>query len=107
MTAIEAEKTNVLRPILDQVIIELLAEPKQIGSIIIPEAADRYVLGQTERGIVQSCGPGRANKKGVLIAPEVQAGEEVLIRKSAGTQFSTNGKHYVICEPADILAVEA
>ena len=98
---------EVIKPTLDKIIVELNPKEKMVGAIELPDNIGRYsVGGKTERGVVKAVGPGKINSKGVLIQPEVQPGDKVVIKKTMGTQMHGSGKEFVICTEAEILAVE-
>lgn len=46
------------RPTSDNVVIELLPEPKRIGLIHVPDQANERRATQTRRAVVLACGPG-------------------------------------------------
>jgi co-chaperonin GroES (HSP10) len=102
-----AEREITLRPIGEQVIVELLegGDRESAGGIIIPEIASRGEAVKTERARVMVAGPGRISRKGALLSPEVQPGQEVLIYRSMGTEMVSGSRRLVIINPKDILAV--
>jgi len=54
---------------------------------------------------VVSVGSGRLDDNGQRQAPEVQAGNNVLYAKYAGSEIKVDGKDYLILSEKDILAI--
>jgi co-chaperonin GroES (HSP10) len=52
-----------VRPLADNVIIEMLPEPSMIGSIHVPDQAKERKATQTRRAKVLACGPGHYAEK--------------------------------------------
>lgn len=108
MQEVRVEGKIVLRPTLDQVIVELLepGEKKTDGGLILPEIATRGPAVKTEQAVVVAVGPGRMTRRGFLRQPEVNRADRVIIRRAMGTELKVgNGRRLVICKPEDILAV--
>lgn len=61
-------------PLADGVIIERESTPERVGSIIIPEVAQR----ELKQGRVVAVGPGRLLANGSRVPPPVEIGEHVL-----------------------------
>ena len=90
------------RPLHDRVLIEVLdSEEKTAGGIIIPDTAKE----KPQKGKVVAAGAGRINDDGKTIALTVKNGDEVIYSKYAGTEYSENGKEYLIVRESDILAI--
>lgn len=71
------------------------AEEKTIGGIIIPDSAKEKPL----RGEVLAVGNGTKDEQMVL-----QAGDQVLYGKYAGTELELDGEKYLIMRQSDVLA---
>jgi chaperonin GroES len=86
-----------IKPLADRVIIEpAVAEEKTAGGIIIPDTAKE----KPQRGTVVAVGPGKKDEP-----ITVKVGNEVLYAKYAGTEFSYEGKNYLIMRESDIVAI--
>ena len=57
------------------------------------------------RGTVIAAGEGRRGDDGTRIPPEVQAGDQTLFAKYAGTEFKLDDDELLILSQKDILAV--
>jgi len=77
------------RPMQDRVLIERVEPARKVGSIILPDHAQR-THGLTTanikdragfEGIVRAVGRGRISKKGVLLAPPVNVGDRVILHR--------------------------
>jgi|TARA_X000001036_G_scaffold439171_1_gene489309 chaperonin GroES len=92
-----------LKPLGDRIIIEPTEEDdsKSSGGIIIPDTAKE----KPQKGKVVAAGAGRINDDGKTIALTVKNGDEVIYSKYAGTEYSENGKEYLIVRESDILAI--
>jgi len=91
-----------VRPLSDRIMVKRVDEAEQVqGGIIIPDTAKET----PQEAEVVSVGPGKPNKNGDVIAPEVKVGEKVLIGKYGGTEIEIEGQEYVIVNEDDILAI--
>ena len=72
------------------------AEEKTVGGIIIPDSAKEKPL----RGEVLAVGNGTKDEQMVL-----QAGDQVLYGKYAGTELELDGEKYLIMRQSDVLAI--
>ncbi len=86
-----------IKPLADRVVIEpAMAEQKTASGIIIPDTAKE----KPQRGTVVAVGPGLPD------APlTVKTGETVLYGKYAGTEFTIDGKDYLIMRESDLIAI--
>ncbi|MFH0911142.1 MAG: co-chaperone GroES [Planctomycetota bacterium] len=90
-----------LKPMEDRVVVKRLeAEEKTRGGIILPDTAKEKPM-QAE---IVAVGPGKLLENGKRVAPEVEAGDVVLIGKYAGTDVAVDEVEYVILREGDILA---
>jgi chaperonin GroES len=86
-----------LKPLADRVVIEpAAAEQKTASGIIIPDTAKE----KPQKGTVIAVGPGTAETP-----LTVKEGDLVLYGKYAGTEFSIEGKDYLIMRESDIIAI--
>ncbi len=89
--------TISIKPLADRVIVEpAIAEEKTAGGIIIPDTAKE----KPQRGTIVAVGPGKKDEP-----LTVKVGDEVLYAKYAGTEFSYEGKNFLIMRESDIVAV--
>jgi chaperonin GroES len=66
------------RPLHDRVVVRRIdAEEKTSGGIIIPDTAKEKPM----EGEIIAVGPGARNEQGQLVAPDVKAGDRVLVRR--------------------------
>ena len=91
-----------VRPLSDRILVKRIEGADQVqGGIIIPDTAKET----PQEAEVIAVGPGKRNKNGDLIAPEVQPGARVLIGKFAGTEVEIDGDEYVILSEDDVLGI--
>lgn len=86
-----------IKPLADRVLIEpAAAEEKTIGGIIIPDTARE----KPQKGKVVAVGPGKKDEPMTL-----KEGDQILYGKYGGTDFTLDGKDYLIMREADIYAI--
>lgn len=86
-----------IQPLADRVLIRpVAAEEKTIGGIIIPDSAKEKPL----RGEVIAVGNGTKDEAMVL-----NAGDQVLYGKYAGTELEYDGEKFLIMRQSDVLAI--
>ena len=86
-----------IQPLADRVLIRpVAAEEKTIGGIIIPDSAKEKPL----RGEVIAVGNGTKDEAMVL-----NAGDQVLYGKYAGTELEYEGEKFLIMRQSDVLAI--
>ena len=86
-----------IQPLADRVLVRpVAAEEKTIGGIIIPDSAKEKPL----RGEVIAVGNGTKDEAMVL-----NAGEQVLYGKYAGTELEYEGEKFLIMRQSDVLAI--
>ncbi len=89
-------KLNI-KPLADRVVIEPApAEQKTASGIIIPDTAKE----KPQKGTVVAVGEGTKDNP-----VTVKVGDVVLYGKYAGTEFSIEGKDYLIMRESDLIAV--
>ena len=86
-----------IQPLADRVLVRpVAAEEKTIGGIIIPDSAKEKPL----RGEVIAVGNGTKDEAMVL-----NAGDQVLYGKYAGTELEYEGEKFLIMRQSDVLAI--
>ena len=86
-----------IQPLADRVLVRpVAAEEKTIGGIIIPDSAKEKPL----RGEVIAVGNGTKDEAMVL-----NAGDQVLYGKYAGTELEFEGEKFLIMRQSDVLAI--
>lgn len=91
-----------LRPLHDRVIVKRLdQETKTASGIVIPESAAE----KPDQGEVIAVGPGKRDKDGKRIEPDLKVGERVLFGKYAGQQVKVDGTDLLVLREEDIVAV--
>ena len=86
-----------IQPLADRVLVRpVAAEEKTIGGIIIPDSAKEKPL----RGEVIAGGNGTKDEAMVL-----NAGDQVLYGKYAGTELEYEGEKFLIMRQSDVLAI--
>lgn len=68
----------------------------------MPDTVDKE---RPEKGKVVAVGPGKLNKEGKRIPPEVKKGQVVLFKKYGPDEIRVDDKEYLIAREEDILAV--
>jgi chaperonin GroES len=91
-----------LIPLNDRILVQRIEkESKTAGGIIIPDTAKE----KPAEAVVVAVGPGKRDKSGARVAPQVSAGERVLFSKYSGTDIKLSGEDYLILKEDDVLAV--
>ena len=91
-----------LRPLDDRVVIKREDEEKKTkGGIIIPDTAKE----KPQKGKIVAVGPGKRDKDGNRIPPDVKKGDVVLFGKYAGTEIKIDGVDHVVLNTDDIFGV--
>lgn len=89
-------------PLHDRIVVlRVESEEKTKGGIIIPDTAKE----KPQEGKIIAAGPGKRDKDGKLVPPDVKAGDRILFTKWAGTEFKLDGREYMIMKEDDILGV--
>jgi chaperonin GroES len=93
---------DLLRPLGDRIIIELVeSEEKTASGIVLPDTAKE----KPQEGKVVAVGTGRVLDSGEKVALEVAVGDRIIFSKYAGTEVKYQGTEYLIIRENDILAV--
>ena len=94
-------KTTV-KPLGDRVLVKRMEPEQKVKSgIIIPDTAKEKPL----EGKVVAVGAGRLDDNGKRVAPEVKAGDRVLIGKYIGTEVRIDDVEHVIVREEEILGI--
>jgi chaperonin GroES len=89
-------------PLHNRIVVSRVdAEEKTKGGIIIPDTAKE----KPQEGRIVAVGPGKRDKDGKRISPDVKAGDRILFVKWAGTEFKLDGQELMIMKEDDILGV--
>ena len=90
-----------IKPIFDRVVLlPKEAEKETKSGIILPTASQE----KSQLATVVAVGPG-GKIDGEDVKMQVKVGDEVLYAKYSGTEFSLDGKKYIVIKQTDILAV--
>jgi chaperonin GroES len=93
---------DLLRPLGDRIIIELVeSEEKTASGIVLPDSAKE----KPQEGKVVAVGTGRVLESGERVALEVTVGDRIIFSKYGGTEVKYQGTEYLILRESDILAV--
>ena len=91
-----------LRPLGDKVIVRPEAgEETTKSGIVLPDTAKE----KPQEGVIVAVGSGRVLDNGERVALEVEAGQNILYAKYAGTEVKHEGEDLLILSERDILAV--
>jgi len=92
-----------IKPLADYILIAPIKEEEKTSSgILLPETADKE---RPEQGKVIAVGPGKRDKSGEIIPPQVKVGQKVLFTKYGPNEIKVDDKEYLIAKEEDILAV--
>lgn len=81
-----------LEPVGDRVLIEPIAPPDKVGSIIVPDTAQAKPV----RGKVTAVGP---------LVENIKEGDVVVYGKYSGTDVELEGSEVVLMHESDVIAV--
>jgi chaperonin GroES len=91
-----------ISPLYDRVLLKRIEEQEvKRGGIIIPDTAKE----KPQEGKVVAVGPGRKDKSGKRITPEVKKGDRILFGRYGGMEVKIDGVEYLIMGEEDILGV--
>jgi chaperonin GroES len=88
-------------PLGDRVVVKALEDEEKVGSIVIPDTAKE----KPQRGEIIAVGPGKRDKGGERVQPEVKTGDKVLFSKWSGSEVTIEGEKLLVMNESDILAV--
>ncbi len=93
---------DLLRPLGDRIIIELVeSEEKTASGIVLPDSAKE----KPQEGKVVAVGTGRVLESGERVALDVAVGDRIIFSKYGGTEVKYQGVEYLILRETDILAI--
>ncbi|OGN06670.1 MAG: co-chaperone GroES [Candidatus Yanofskybacteria bacterium RIFCSPHIGHO2_01_FULL_45_42] len=92
----------MIKPLSDHILVESICEEKKKGGIILPDTVEKE---RSEKGKVVAVGPGKRDKDGKRIPPDVKKGDVVLFTKYSPNEVRVDGKEYLVIKEDDILAV--
>lgn len=91
----------MIKPLNDYLLIEKLPSEKKVGSIVL---ASEKKTGNV--ATVVALGPGKTTEDGKLVKIEgIKAGDKVVYREYAGTDYEEGDHKYLLIKVEDILAV--
>jgi len=91
-----------ITPLHDRIVVSRTEEEEKTpGGIIIPDTAKE----KPQEGKVVAVGPGRRDKDGRRIPPDVKAGDRILFARWTGTEVKLDGREHMIMKEDDILGV--
>ncbi len=91
-----------VKPLADRILVRRLEEQEEKrGGIIIPDTAKE----KPQQAKVVAVGPGRLTDEGKRVAPEVKAGDKILMGKYSGTEVKIEGNEYLIVREEEVLAI--
>lgn len=91
-----------LTPLHDRVLVKRQKNTEEkVGSIFVPDSAKE----KPQQAEVIAVGPGKMLPDGSRAAMSVQAGEQVLFSKYAGSDIKVDGQTYLILSEDEILGV--
>jgi chaperonin GroES len=88
-------------PRLPDVAVELEADEKTAGGIIIPDTAKEKPM----EGEVIAVGPGARDEAGKLVPLDVKDGDRILFGKWSGTEVKLDGEELLIMKESDIMGI--
>jgi len=89
-------------PLHDRIVVSRIeSEEKTKGGIIIPDTAKE----KPQEGKIIAVGPGKLDKEGKRIPPDIKSGDRILFTKWAGTELKLDDQEYMIMKEDDILCV--
>jgi chaperonin GroES len=90
-----------LQPLGDRLIVAVIDEADATASgIVLPDTAKE----KQQRGRVVAVGPGARDEHGKRIAPDIDAGDEVVFAKYGGTEITHDGDDVLVLREGDVLA---
>lgn len=88
-------------PVQDRVLVEPLQITQSAGGIIFSDNA----IPQSVEARVIAVGPGKENKKGVLIPVAVEPGDKIIFQRGEGHEVTFDGKTLLVIKEENIFGV--
>jgi len=100
------EKDVEFTPLDDFLLIEVIPRGETAGGIALPEGS---CADEPTRGKVLKVGPGHTTEEGVVIPPNVQAGEVVYLffAYHKPVEITLQGKKFLVARCRDLIGVAA
>lgn len=94
--------TTNIKPLADRVLVRPVEQEERTkGGIVLPDTAKE----KPQMGKVLAVGPGRVLDNGERQALAINAGDQVLFAKYAGTEIKVDGEELLLVAERDILAI--
>lgn len=90
-----------IKPLHDNVVVEVVEEKVSMGGIVIPDSVDKE---RPQEGVVFEAGPGRYSD-GNIVPMSIEKGNKILFSKYSGTEIKLSGKKYLVMKESDVLAI--
>ena len=89
----------MLRPLHDNVVLEVEPTEEKVGGLIIPKKGEKTAVAK-----VVAVGPG-INKDGKTVEMPVKVGDKVLDKEYSTTEYKQDETKYLVASINDILAI--
>lgn len=89
----------MLRPLHDNVVLEVEPTEEKVGGLIIPKKEEKTAVAK-----VVAVGPG-INKDGKTVEMPVKVGDKVLYKEYSTTEYKQDETKYLVASINDILAI--
>ncbi len=90
------------RPLQDRILVQrITADEKTQSGIIIPDNAKEKPV----EALVIAVGSGKILENGKVRAPDVKAGDRIMLAKYGGTEITIDGKEHLVLKEDELLCV--
>ncbi len=90
------------RPLQDRILVQrITADEKTPSGIIIPDNAKEKPV----EALVIAVGSGKVLENGKVRAPDVKAGDRIMLAKYGGTEITIDGKEHLVLKEDELLCV--
>ena len=90
----------MIKPLNDNILLEKLPSEKKVGSIILTKEEKSANVAT-----VVAIGPGMTLENGKFVPTTLQAGQRVIYREYAGTEYEEDGHKYILLKEEDVIAI--
>jgi len=91
-----------MQPLHDKLLVKRKESTKKSsGGIILTKADTREPV----EGTVIAVGPGKVNKKDILIPLECQVGDDIIFGPHNGDKIEIDGEEYMILAESDVFGI--